>query len=271
MAQKSLGFKIITSCRGSDILKYEEYGLPRQSAIKNILRLSSAITTVSNEIAINVSRILANCQAPIVVIPNGVNLDTNNVVNATVHKLNSFVYVGHLDKNKGLDTLLRAFEMLAQQYPIYKLVIVGDGPLRDHLERLGRGLQMRGALFLEGKIPHHKALEIIKDSLALILPSLSEGCPNVILEAMAVGTPVIGSNVGGIKEIIRDQENGLLFDRMHAEELRNCMEIIAQSTEMRQRLIRNALHTVKTYHNNEKIMARYLELYRQILNNNSPT
>ena len=117
------------------------------------------------------------------------------------------VFSGRLSEEKGLRVLVSAWEHLRH----VPLKIVGDGPLRAELESQAR----QAALPIEflGSLTRERALEVVAAAKALVLPSLwYEGMPLVILEAWALGTPVIASRIGGLAEMIGKDSRGLLFE-----------------------------------------------------------
>ncbi len=116
--------------------------------------------------------------------------------------------VGWLTPVKGHRVLLEAVDLLRQQWPRLHLVIVGDGPLRDDLERLARERGMADAVRLLG------VRTDVPDCLAgmdiFVQPSLNEGMGRALVEAMAAGRPVVASRVGGIPTVVQDRKTGLL-------------------------------------------------------------
>jgi glycosyltransferase involved in cell wall biosynthesis len=129
--------------------------------------------------------------------------------------------IGRLSTEKGHSYLLRACQVVAAQRPHLHLVIVGDGPLRASLEREAAHLGIGKRVFFLGFRADVPALMI--QSELLVHPSLSEGLPNVILEAMALGLPVIATAAGGIPELIRDGETGLIVPAADVEALASAM------------------------------------------------
>jgi glycosyltransferase involved in cell wall biosynthesis len=109
---------------------------------------------------------------------------------------------------KGADLLLKAFRRLSPDFPDIKLKLLGYYPDHEQLEALTGGLPQ-----IEILAPRRnaEALGIISQAMILALPSRCDGMPRVILEAMAAGVPVVGSDVGGISYLIRDGENGFLI------------------------------------------------------------
>ncbi len=116
------------------------------------------------------------------------------------------LYVGRLSPEKGVGDLLRAVDYLHHEGGI-TLTVVGDGVCYEELKRLDR----ENAVFFLGRVPWGSELfMIMQQHDVLVLPSYTEGLGLVLIEAMSQGTPVIGSRVGGIPELIADEETGLL-------------------------------------------------------------
>ncbi len=130
---------------------------------------------------------------------------------------NQCVFAGRLEEIKGVHILLQAWSEIKN----INLVLCGSGPLdawcREYVEK-NRLYNVK----IKGYVAHQELLGIIRESKALILPSIVyEGFPVVIVESMACGTPVIGSDFGNIGSLIIDGLNGLKFKKGSAEDLRN--------------------------------------------------
>jgi glycosyltransferase involved in cell wall biosynthesis len=128
---------------------------------------------------------------------------------------NSFVYFGRLSPEKGLFVLLQAAKGLA-----CRLKILGEGPLRNLLEQQIQDHSLTNVLLLGYKSQEELRREI-KDSVAVILPSeWYENNPRSVIEAFALGKPVVGARIGGIPELISDDQTGVLFEPGNSEDLR---------------------------------------------------
>lgn len=129
--------------------------------------------------------------------------------------------VGRLEPQKDPETLLQAFRILQAQQPVLprqiRLLFVGDGPLRSVLEHRVRMYELEDVVHFTGWRPD--AASLIRMADVLVLASRWEGLPNVILEAQAVGTPVIASAVDGCLDLVDDQLTGRLFEPGNAERL----------------------------------------------------
>jgi glycosyltransferase involved in cell wall biosynthesis len=121
------------------------------------------------------------------------------------------LHVGALIRTKNVYNLIKALSAWGWEQK-FRLVLVGDGPERVRIEKLLRRLNLEGKVTLPGKKPHDETLSIMKSSDVLLLSSICEQMPNVVLEALALGKPVIATRVGGIPEI--KSQNLHLIDRL---------------------------------------------------------
>ena len=112
------------------------------------------------------------------------------------------LYAGNLKVEKGCLDLLHAFPSVLERYPDSHLVFVGDGPARTVLARRRDDLDLDGSVTIAGAHPHAQLAEWMRAADVLCLPSHAEGVPNVVLEAMSSGLPVVASRVGGIPEVL---------------------------------------------------------------------
>lgn len=120
------------------------------------------------------------------------------------------LFVGRLEEIKQVDRLICGLALLRSGYRV-RLVVAGEGTMRSKLERKVRELSLEGAVQFLGKVSHDRLPACYNMADALVLPSKMEGVPMVILEALACGTPVIASAVGGIPDMVRTGENGVLL------------------------------------------------------------
>jgi teichuronic acid biosynthesis glycosyltransferase TuaC len=115
------------------------------------------------------------------------------------------LFVGWLLKLKGVHDLLGAMELLLKRRPKANLVMIGDGAEEKHLRRRIAQIGAQPRIFLRGREKSREIARWLAAANLLCLPSYSEGCPNVVLEALCCGRPVVASNVGGIPEIVSGQ------------------------------------------------------------------
>ena len=120
------------------------------------------------------------------------------------------LFVGRLDTAKGIEELLEAFASLASHRPNLRLAFVGDGPGGDHLRSKTKHLALEDRITLNGACSSQEVAHWLAAANVLALPSYNEGYPNVVIEALSCGRPVIATNVGGILELVND-ESGILI------------------------------------------------------------
>ena len=134
------------------------------------------------------------------------------------------LYLGSLNDRKSVETLISAYHNLVQRGYSVVCAIVGSGPTKDKLIRMARDRSLRGILFLDPVSPSEVPAWMAAAHV-LVLPSLSEGRPVVVLEAMAMGTPVIATDIPGTRELVRHGETGFLFSPGDSEQLTRCLEL----------------------------------------------
>lgn len=117
-------------------------------------------------------------------------------------------YLGRLEPIKGIPHFIDALELLSQSCPNIQAQIVGDGTLYQELKNTITNKGLSGTVTMPGR--RHDLLDIFYETDVYVHPSYMEGCPASVIEAMACGVPVVASDVGGIKEIIRNETDGLL-------------------------------------------------------------
>lgn len=261
-------FKLITTCQGNDILTFDRQFDSRKKITFKALINSDVITAVSEKIAAEIRRIIGDSHRNIKIIFNGIDLSDIFPISEVLASApkNFFIFVGHFSEKKNPLFLIRSFAMFVEKYPDHSLVMAGEGFLREEADRLIKELGLEKKIFILGRLPYEKILIYIANAKALILPSLyGEGCPNVILEAMAAGTPVIGSDTAGINEVITHGKQGLLFESNNAKSLIEMMSLIETDTKLKQRLIDTARQLIRERYDNIQIAKQYLELYQELL------
>ena len=167
-----------------------------------------------------------------------------------------FVFAGRLVPEKGIVTLLKA---VAQTNDIL-LTVVGDGPLRDQFRT-----QNNARVNFTGQRSHEEVLQAMGTSRALVFPSeWQEGCPSTVLEAFAMGKPVIAARVAGATELVQENITGLLFDPGDAKALAACMQRLNEDAELAARLGRAAREQYIAMYSPEPGYRRFLDNYKRV-------
>jgi glycosyltransferase involved in cell wall biosynthesis len=165
------------------------------------------------------------------------------------------VYCGRLSREKGVDLLVDAVKRIGAN-----LVIVGGGPLERELRELARG---DPRIRFTGPLPRAEALKIVKGSDVFVLPSRHEGLSTALLEAMAMGVPVVATRVGGNPELVEHGETGLLVDP-DPEQLARAIALLLEDRGLAKRLAESAARVVRERYSWPVVYRRYLEVYRSV-------
>ena len=175
------------------------------------------------------------------------------------------VCVSRLSYEKGLDIIVRAFPKLIEKDQSIYGVIVGDGPLKNEIKRLIEKVKMKDRLRLVGYSEHPGDYMQVAD--VVVLPSRSEGMPNVILEAMALGKPVVATDVGGVAEIISHNISGLVIKPENIDELIGSIIKILSEDEFSKKISDAALKEVKDKFSYVKRAKKIYDVYLDLINN----
>ena len=178
-------------------------------------------------------------------------------------------FIGSIRRLEGLSTLLEAFGICRTQRQGISLVIVGDGPERSALEEQARRLGLAGVVFT-GNVPHAEVSSWYSIMDVLVYPRIKaviteRVTPLKPLEAMALGKVCIGSDVGGLTELIDDRVTGLIFRAGDAKHLAAVMMSLMDDPAARDRLRQAALDFVKKEREWSVIVARYSKLYERLI------
>ena len=170
------------------------------------------------------------------------------------------VHVGSFVREKNHGGLLRIFHALSGKIENARLVLVGEGGLRSAIERQILEMGLMNKVFLLGQ--RYDALSIISNANALLLPSIIEGLPGVILEAMYCRTPVVAYDVGGISEVVRNGETGWLIKA--GDEAGFCSAVESVLNGNVDSVKEYAFRMVTTEFDNKIISKRFLEVYQRV-------
>jgi len=183
-----------------------------------------------------------------------------------------FVCVGRLSEQKGISILVEAVGQLAKQGLRFKLVLVGDGPLRSEIETLIKNLKLEDYIQLTGWATNLEVRQHILDSQVMILPSFAEGLPVAIMESLALSRPVLTTYIAGIPELIQPNRSGWLVPAGSVEELAIAMrQILALPLEKIAEIGKNGAEIVVKQHNATKEAQKLLKLFQSQIHNNSTT
>ena len=149
--------------------------------------------------------------------------------------------LGRLKKYKSIDHLIRAFAIIKPQFPLAKVLIVGDGDHRSGLEQLTSELTLGSSVTFTGFVSEEEKVKLLQEMHFVVNTSSKEGWGLTVIEANACGTCVIASNVPGLRDSVVDRETGLLYEYGNIEQLAEKMSLLLRSEDLRKRLSEEAL------------------------------
>jgi len=189
------------------------------------------------------------------VFPNAVTMYKQKNI---VKNPNKLVYIGRLHKTKGVDILIKAFDEVVKMYANLHLDIIGSGEEREFLDSLVKELKLETNISFLGSVSKEKVLEHFQEATIAIVPSRSEAFGYVVIEAMSVKTAVIGSRVGGIKEIITDKKDGLLFESENFQELALHIKKLIENPQYCEEIALKGYETIQERYDSKKIAINFV-------------
>ncbi len=174
------------------------------------------------------------------------------------------LWIGRFTPGKGVDYLLKGFEAFSRKFPDYTLVAVGRGPLRDDFIRMVREMDLEDRVFLRDFTPNRELPGLYQDSSLFVLPSLEEGVPRTILEAMACGRPVVCTALPQLVDIVSGC--GMLVPTGDAGAVADALSALVSDPALARNLGQSAREKVVSQYAWDDTVARTLDLYASLLN-----
>jgi glycosyltransferase involved in cell wall biosynthesis len=235
-----------------------------------IFRSVDVIVCVNRKLA---RKIIERGARTVLVIPNGVDITRFRPLRLSQRRTfglnNKFVvlYAGRLSYEKGVDFLPATLSIAKNAISTIHLLIAGEGPLRGHLEKEFSEKGLSPFVSFLGAIPHEQMPIIINSADVLLLPSLTEGLPLIVQEALACEKLVIASNVGGLDEIVDHGKNGFLVKPGDVKQMVDFLIMIFKNFELRERLGVNGRKTVESRFSRARTFEMFLSAYRDLYRN----
>ena len=270
-AARYLGIPSVVSIRGNDIER-AAFDPGKFSHVIYALQNADAVTTNANTLA---RKAKAFVDREIHIIPNGIDterfkpMDKNEVLAETLgvegQKSKVIGFVGELREKKGLATLLSAYAQIAKTVPVSLLIVgeVREGEDKKYFEEF-KSTNPQLPITITGQIPHKDLPAYYSLMDVFVHPSLRDGMPNAVLEAMACGKPVIATPVGGVPDLIKDGKNGVLVKVNDAGMLAGRILNLFENAETGKTLGRHARESILDQFAPEKELQANLSIYRQL-------
>lgn len=250
---RRLGLPLVVTGHGSDVNEFSHVSHLRRLFLWSC-RQASFCTAVSRDLA---GRLKTMGFPKVSWIPNGCRFLGHTASEPVRGRI---LFVGTLYEGKAPDVLLRAFVKVRREIPSATLDLVGEGPELERCRAESIRLGVVGSLRILGPLPHEGVLHLMREADVFCLPSRREGWPLVILEAMAAGLPIVGSDIGGIREIVHTGDLGILTPPGDEDTLARALVEALRRPWDRERIRAEAQK-----YSWDRIAEQYLEVYREAI------
>jgi len=197
------------------------------------------------------------------VISNGVDIKRFRPISPQ-YRQDIILYVGSLIERKGLKFLLSALPSVFQAFPNYHLLIVGEGPQYPTLKQMSSSLGIADKVMFLGFQPHDQVRSLMQQAKLLVLPSTEEAQGVVLLEALACGTPVVASRVGGIPEVITS-DVGVLVPCADTDALSEAISSILSDTDRWLNMSEQARARAEKLYSWDQIAKQWISVYEEVI------
>ena len=226
--------------------------------LKKILKNAKVIHTASRASALAIKQMGID-KNKIVIIPNSTN--TNVFCPLDVERKNKIITVSRLTQKNGIEYLVKAMPEVLEIFPKVELEIVGYGPEEDRLKSLVKTLKIENNVKFLGFVDHKEIPKLLCGAKLFIRPSLEEGFGTAFIEAMACETLAIGTKVGGIRDIIKNERNGYLVPPKNIKKLSEIIIKTLKNDDLRKKISKNGLQTVLDKFSEEAVILKMENLY----------
>ncbi len=239
------GVKYLLSLQSGDSdMKLWSRVLPIYPLYRAAHRNAYRVQAISRYLAQRAKRF--GVQRDVSVIANGVDLSLFKPCSESEKKETNpvIISVSRLVYKNGIDSLLRAFALLPSSYT---LELLGDGPERNYLEGIADECGVRSRVVFRGSVDNTQVPTLLRHATVFVRPSRSEGFGNSFIEAMACGVPVVGTFVGGIKDFLIHETNGLVANVDDPKSIAECTRRLVEDISLRDKVIKNGLLCAERY------------------------
>ena len=267
LAKKAGGTKIVTTFYGVEL----RWVKTKMAFLKSFLRwgigFSDKVTAISSYTAREVRELVPDDEVAVEVIPYTITVTAKlNQESQAKPLLPLVLYVGRLVERKGVEYLIRAFAEVVREVPS-ELVIVGKGPEDERLHQLTEELNLVQKVHFKGWVSQDELEQLYNQCNVFVLPAIidskgdTEGLGVVLLEAMSYMKPVVASNLGGITDIVKDRETGLLVNEKDPHGLSEAIKSLLSDPSLAASLGKRGYEHVQKQFSWEKILTQWTSLY----------
>ena len=209
-------------------------------------------------------------EKPINILPNFIDTDFFRPAPESSRDVKSLIYMGRVSDEKSIDQVIKSVAIVKNKISDIKLNIVGDGPARKSLENLVQKLKLEDNVIFSGFAQGQKLLDFLWGGSIFITASKSENMPLSVLEAMAVGLPIIGVDALGMPEIVKNDQNGFIIPSDKPEIMAEKILELIENNSLRKEFSLNSRKLAMNY-SQEKVIKDLERIYQDLINGIIPS
>lgn len=229
----------------------------KKKYINDIFFMADQVVVLSTEWK---SKILSWFECNISILENGVFVPNKNQYNPSSKNI---VLLGRLNERKGTYDLLNIVNEVVEKFNDVRFILAGDGDLKKLNNKITE-LEINKYIDVLGWINEEKREEILKNTLIYVLPSYNEGMPMSVIEAMSYGIPTISTWVGGIPQLIDNNESGFLIQPGDIEDLKDKIIILLENNSLRQAMSDKGYKKINERFNLENQISQLISIYNSL-------
>jgi glycosyltransferase involved in cell wall biosynthesis len=255
----------VTSIHGAEIEQYPRQMALRRWMLRHMLRRSDLVLSNSSHLLGQARRIAPGLDAKAAVVGNGVGVPEFPCTSRGISEQPYLFAAGRFVEKKGFDVLIRAMAVVAQRMNDIALKLAGEGPELARCTQLAESLGVADRITFLGGVAHEQVLRLMHGAAVVLVPSRQEPFGMVVLEAMACGTPVVATRVGGIPEILMPMQEGLLVEPERPGEMARAIERLVHDGALREAMGRRGRAKVLHGFTWDTVAERYEQAYSRAL------
>ena len=261
----SVRFKITIYLHGDEIKECIKTSKVINWTLKRLFKVCDSIISVSEDLKEEAIEFMPSIKKKAYVISNGINLEKINTKSAYNYQRDYILYAGRLHPIKGVDVLIKAFSFIHDEVSDLDLLIAGTGPQEDQLKDMADKYDQQRRVKFLGAQERDEIFSLIKGCKFFVLPSYSEACPLVILEAIAAGKMPVVSKIDNMHSVVEDGVTGVFFNPGDAKKLSSLIQRYYINSEELSNIESNIKRIDLRKYDIEKISQEHLKVYKQYL------
>ncbi|ODS35025.1 hypothetical protein BEH94_03725 [Candidatus Altiarchaeales archaeon WOR_SM1_SCG] len=253
----------IVSLRGSDVPGFNKRFSFQYVFLKPIIRIvwRNARCVIANSKGLKNLALETNPEQDIKIIYNGIDINEFKPAGKNDDTI-KILCVSRLIKRKGIEYLIKSVPLILNKTKCFKITIVGEGNMEHELKNLANKLDVSKYIEFRGYVKHNKLPSIYSDSNIFVLPSLNEGMSNTVLEAMASGLPIITTDTGGTRELIKD--NGIIVPMGDSEAIADAIIRLINDSKLREGMGEKSREIAENM-SWKNVAEEYLKIYEKVI------